>query len=158
MNVARAREDIQAAWKRYLVILSGLGVVILVLTIVLWPWLYSLAVEHFELPQFERQFGFRGARLSIPGEPASEVYGIAEVVPGGILEQSGVRPGDVPIAHHGGLWDFFGALQEAQSGQPSEFTVVALAEWRHSRQARRIKLPALGTAPSSERAGGPTTR
>jgi hypothetical protein len=158
MNAERAREDIQAAWKRYWVILSGLSMVVLVLSIVLWPWPYSLAVEHFELPQLERPFGFRGARLSIPGDPASTVYGIAEVVPGGILEQSGVLPGDVPVAHHGGLLDFYGALQEAQSGQPSEFTVVAVAEWRGSRRTRRIKLPALGSAPSSERAGGPTTR
>jgi len=158
MSADRVRDEIQAAWRRYFVILSGLAMVVLVLTLVLWPWPYTLVVEYFELPQLERQFGFRGARLPIPGDPSSKIYGIAEVVPGGVLANSGVRSGDVPIAHHGGLWDFYGALQEAQSGQPAAFTVIALAEWRDTPLKRRIMLPALGSASSPERAGGPTTR
>jgi hypothetical protein len=158
MSTDRAREGIQVAWRRYFIVLSGLVMVILVLTIVLWPWPYMLAVEYFELPKFERQFGFRGAYLPIPGSPSSQIYSIAEVVPGGVLAQSGVRPGDVPIAHHGGLWEFYGALQDSRSGQPADFTVIALAEWRDEPQKRRIVLPALEPASSSNRAGGPTTR
>lgn len=158
MSADQSKHEIESAWRRYLVVLSGLLVVFLTSTIALWPWPYTLAVEYFELPRFERQFGFRGARLQLPGEATSSIYGIVEVVPGGILALSGVRPGDVPIAHHGGLWSFHGALQDSRSGREAEFTVIALAEWRDASQKRRIMLPALKAASSSAAAAGPTTR
>ena len=58
-------QAIQEAWKRYVVLLAGVGLVFLIATVVVWPWPYALAVEQFMLPQYEAAFGFRGGRLSL---------------------------------------------------------------------------------------------
>jgi len=49
--------------------------------------------------------------------------------PGGRLEAAGVRPGDIPIETHGGLWAFCGALLKSQSGDTGEFHVITASEW-----------------------------
>jgi hypothetical protein len=91
------REAIQASWKRYLVVLAALTMLVVAIIIVS-PWPYAVAVEYLALPELEPRFGFRGARLPIPGTPSSQIYAIAEVFPGGVLAQAGVLPGDAPVA------------------------------------------------------------
>ena len=142
-------EAIQAAWSRYVVLLAGLGLIFVVVTIVFWPWPYALVVEHFILPEYETTFGFRGGRLRVSvGHTSDSIYALVAVVPDGKLARAGARSGDIPVAHHGGLWAFYGALQEASAGREGDFDVVAHSDWPDWGRHRKIAVaPADQTTP-----------
>lgn len=142
--VARVAKDpqseaIRAAWVRYVVLLAGVGMVFIIVTFVLWPWPYALAVEHLMLPEYETAFGFRGGRLSVSvGESSATIYALVSVVPGGRLARAGARSGDIPVEYHGGLWAFYGALQEASAGREGHFDVLAHSDWPDRDKRRKI--------------------
>jgi hypothetical protein len=133
---------IRAAWTRYVVLLAGVGLVLLVVTIAIWPWPYAFVVERFILPEYESTFGFRGGRLSVgTGDEAFTIYALMVVVPDGKLARAGARAGDIPIEYHGGLWAFYGALEEARAGREGHFDVLAQSDWPDWDKRRKLVLP-----------------
>lgn len=135
------REEIRAAWNRYLVLLAGVALVILVVTIAIWPWPYAFVVEHFILPEYEVQFGFRGGRLPVSiGETNHTIYALVAVAPDGKLARAGARSGDIPVEYHGGLWAFYGALEAARAGREGHFDVVAHSDWGDWDKRRKLVL------------------
>ena len=82
---------IRAAWSRYLVLLAGLGLVVLVAVVCIWPWPYYAAVERYVFPTYEAEFGFRWGTVACRER---SVGGIIHVTPGGRMAQAGVRAGD----------------------------------------------------------------
>jgi hypothetical protein len=133
-------EGIRAAWRRYVVLLAGVGLVLLVATIAVWPYPYALAVEQFMLPQYEATFGFRGGRLPI-GDYTG--YALVAVVPGGGLALAGAKSNDMPFEHDGGIWAFYGALQDASSGREGRFHVLAHSDYPDWGKRREIVVTAL---------------
>jgi hypothetical protein len=130
---------IKAAWARYVVVLAGVSLVFIILTIVLWPWPYDFAVEHFVLPEYEAAFGFRGGRVPVTIDEAHyTIYALVTVDPGGRLGRAGAISGDIPVEHHGGLWAFYAALQDANTGKAGEFGVINQADWLDWSKRRKI--------------------
>lgn len=72
---------------------------------------------------------------------------------GGRLEAAGVRPGDIPIETHGGLWAFYGALLKSQSGDTGEFHVIRASEWHKRSRRRTIRLAPTSSGPTTARSG-----
>lgn len=132
-------EAVRAAWRRYVVLLSGVALVFLIATVVVWPWPYLLAVEHFMLPQYEATFGFQGGRLRV-GDGSQTIYALVAVVPGGRLAVGGANSGDIPVQRHGGLWAFYGALLEASSGREGHFDVLSQSDWHDWDKRRKVVL------------------
>ena len=95
------------------------------------------------LPLYQREFGFTGARLSVRdyrGE-ALTLYGLVSVDPNGPLSAAGFRPGDVPVAYHGGAEEFAWALRRAECGKATTIAVVQASAWAEQ-QLRRLTVPA----------------
>jgi len=133
---------IRAAWTRYLVLLAGVGLVLLVVTIAIWPWPYAFVVERFILPEYESAFGFRGGRLPIgTGKESFTIYALVAVTPDGRLGRAGARAGDIPVEYHGGLWAFYGALEQARDGHEGHFDVLAHSDWGDWDKRRRVVVP-----------------
>jgi hypothetical protein len=133
---------IRAAWARYVVLLAGVGLVVLVVTIVIWPWSYALMVERFVLPQYETTFGFRGGRLPVSmGGTNYTIYALVAVSPDGKLARAGARPGDIPVEYHAGLLAFYGALEEATAGREGRFDVLAHSDWPDWGMRRKLVIP-----------------
>jgi hypothetical protein len=132
---------IRAAWGRYLVVLAGVGLVVLVVIIAIWPWPYAFVVERFILPEYEVSFGFRGGRLPVSmGDSSYTLYALLEVSPDGKLAHAGARSGDIPIGYHGGLWAFYGALEEARAGREGHFDVVSHSDWPDRDKRRKLTI------------------
>lgn len=133
---------VQAAWRRYLILLAGLTLTFLLSIVVIWPWPYVFAIERFMLPQYESGFGFRGGRVSADmGDAKLSIYALVEVEPGGPMASAGVRSGDIPVAQHGGLGVLYVALQNSAAGDEGRFEVLALSDWPDWSKRRRIVLP-----------------
>jgi hypothetical protein len=135
----REPATIRAAWRRYAVLVAGLGVIVLAAAALIWPWWHLMLVEHVVLPRYEGTFRFRGGRLAL-GETSDNrtVYGLVSVVPGGRLARAGARPGDIPVEYHGGVWAFWGALYEASAGRQGHFDVVSRSDWHDWDKRRRL--------------------
>lgn len=129
-------DSIRAAWARYIVLLAGIALIVPIALFSIWPWPYAYVVEQFILPQYEEVFGFKGGPLSV-GDGGPTIYGIVQVTPGGRLATAGVRPGDIPVEYHGGLWAFYGALRAAEAGRTGEFMVISESDWDNAWRARR---------------------
>ena len=142
-------ETIRAAWFRYVILLAGLGLVFLVGTLVAWPWPYGLAVEGLILPQYETRLGFHGGRVPVTtGGVSYTIYALVTVEPGGIMARAGVRAGDIPVEYHGGLWAFYSAVQDRESGKQGHFDVLAQADWSDwSKRQRIVLVPEAESAP-----------
>ena len=141
------RDAIRAAWTRYTIVSTGLVLLVVTILFAIWPWPYALVVQRVLLPGHEQEFGFHGGMIRPPDSEYS-VYGIASVVPGGRLDRAGVKAGDIPVEHHGGMWSFYYALEEAAEGREGRFKVVSdLRDWYQDRErARVIKLFPKGEA------------
>jgi hypothetical protein len=138
-------EAIRAAWTRFLILVTGLASLVLVVAIVLWPWPYDYFVEHFVLPQYEAEFGFRGGRVAVKDSDGDfTVYGFVAVTPDGPLGRAGAKAGDIPVEYHGGMRAFYGALQRARLGEEDRFDVLAREEWPERSKRREIILGPLG--------------
>jgi hypothetical protein len=102
-------------------------------------------VERFILPEYEVSFGFRGGRLPVGiGDSSDTLYALLEVSPDGRLAHAGARPGDIPIEYHGGLWAFYGALEEARAGREGHFDVVSHSDWPDWHKRRKLKIGPVG--------------
>jgi hypothetical protein len=144
----REMAAIKSACVRYVVVLAGVSLVFLILTIVLWPWPYTFAVEHFVLPEYEVAFGFRGGRVPVKIDDANyTIYALMTVDPAGRLGRSGAISGDIPVEYHGGLWASYAALQDASAGKAAEFSVINQADWPDWGKRRRIVALPTGQAP-----------
>ncbi len=139
----RRSEAIRAAWGRYVVLLAGVALVLLVVTIAVWPWLDAFVVEHLLLPQYETSFGFRGGRLPVSMEDTSyTIYALVAVVPNGRLARAGARSGDIPVERHGGGGAFYRALQEASAGRDGQFDVLGHSDWPDWGRRRKVVVAA----------------
>lgn len=142
---ATPREPIRAAWLRYAAIASLLGLLVITVLFVIWPWLHGMVIQRLVLPGYEKEFGFHGGMIR-PSDTDYSVYGIASVVPGGRLERAGVRAGDIPAAYGGGMWDFYYALTEASEGREGTFSVVTTLQEYRDRKMRQITVSPKGKA------------
>lgn len=147
----RRSEAIRAAWGRYVVLLAGVALVVLVVTIAVWPWLDGFVVEHLILPEYETSFGFRGGRLPVSmGDSTYTIYALVAVVPNGKLARAGAKSGDIPVEHHGGLGAFSGALLEASAGRDGHFDVLAHSDWPDWGKRRKLVVAAEGKTPAAQ--------
>lgn len=73
---------IRAAWGRYVVLLSGIGLLVIVLTVAVWPWLYLSTVERLLLPGYET--AIKSSAVRTWGKPWSTRPGVTYL--GGELE------------------------------------------------------------------------
>src|SRR5258706_13038508 len=110
--------------------------------IVLSPAFPSVWCQHFDMPEYERAFGFKLGELQAP-RPEGDTYtvlGVAAVDPLGALDRSGVRVGDVPRMYHG-LGDFCGDLAAPLEGRAVELRVYNVGEARDEKDPwKRIPL------------------
>lgn len=124
---------------RFLYLAAILLVVLpLIVGIVYFPVLTNAWCEQFEIPEYERSFGFRMATLEFPSSQGGtySVHGIGSVELGGRFAAAGVRPGDVPRMQHG-FASFCGALAAASDGYEATLDVVNLHDVRSGRHERR---------------------
>jgi hypothetical protein len=117
-------------------------IVLLSLWVFVHPDMALHDCEHRYLPSMEGKFGFKGARISVPGEQYKP-YALVQVDPAGALGRAGFRAGDVPIAHHGGFADFCGAIHSAEEGNNPEVRVINAAHYESGEPRRSIRIPAM---------------
>jgi hypothetical protein len=94
----------------------------------------------FEVPQLEREYGFRGGWLDVPTTQGQrrQAFGIVTIEPAGRLASYGFREGDIPVAHHGdGLAWFCEALVRARLGEGTSLWVFNVYEPAESETRRR---------------------
>jgi S1-C subfamily serine protease len=129
---------LRKAWIRYAALIAGLAAIASVSLVVAWPWAYGHVVVKMLLPGLEAEFGFHGGWIR-PVKLEYSVYGVASVVPGGRLEQAGVRAGDVPVY---GAVSLYEALEDVREGRVGRLNVVAATgDWPRDREAvREIRL------------------
>src|SRR5215210_8459714 len=106
---------------RYGYLLLTLGLLVLA---AVWafetPAVHEMMLIEFEIPHYEREYGFRGGWLDVPTTqgPPRQAFGIVSVEPAGRLAHYGFRRGDIPVAHHGdGLAWFCEALERVRTGE-----------------------------------------
>jgi hypothetical protein len=82
---------------KLLVVLPAIGLISMA------PSVTSLWCLEFDMPGYERVFGFRLGQLAAPCTEGGtyKTGGFVSVEPGGILGRADVRAGDVPHAYHG---------------------------------------------------------
>lgn len=96
----------------------------------------------FEMPRYERAFGFKLGEMEAPGAGASSdrVLAVTTVEPNGVFARSGVRPGDVPRGHHG-IAEFCGDLDAALGGRAVDLRLNNLVDARAGKDSvREIRL------------------
>jgi len=105
--------------------------------IVFSPILGILWCDHFEIPEYERSFGFRMETFQVPSSDGGTypVRGIGLVEPGGLFEMSGVRAGDIPRQHHG--TELCGVLSAASKGFSGRIDMVNVDDLRSGQYNRR---------------------
>ncbi len=137
------RELIGKSWRAFGFTFAGCGLVLLIITIQMWPAIDAFTVERFFLPQYESILGFRGGRVSLrtAGESYS-MYALIEVEPGGVLSRAGARAGDVPFAPHGGVWSFYHAVRRVTSGEEARFEVIRRSNWWSGKRRTIVLTPA----------------
>lgn len=88
-------------------------------------------LENF-IPEAETRFGFTAGTEVVKSRDGGtySVFAIVEIEPGGALAHAGFRPGDIPVAHHGGFMEFCWALERAGRGFPETVGVVNGADWK----------------------------
>ena len=126
---------------RYAAVSAGLALLVATFLLGIWPLPYEWTVEKVYLPSYEEEFGFHGGRIRSAGSESS-AYGITYVVPGGRLARAGVKAGDIPVEHHGGMMSFYYALKLAAGGEEAWFKVVSNPRDFYSDRepARKIRL------------------
>src|SRR5829696_10582302 len=129
---------------QFAVLLAGLVTIALTFGITCSYEFYD-AYARVAARRFEQQYGFRTGRVLVPEDSGNvrETWGIAVVVPGGLFERVGVRPGDRPFGYHCCGWVYlYDALSIASHGEPAEFEVVnAAATSAGPDVVRRIIMP-----------------
>lgn len=108
-----------------------------------WYWV------HVAGPTLEKEFGFRGGLIPWQGPNGitRQLFGIAEVVPGGAFQKAGFQPNDV-IA--GWFWgfrgEFYSALAEARETGTVEVPYVPVQDIRFEEplrpKVRVVEVPA----------------
>ena len=114
---------------QFAVLLAGLVTVALTFGITCSYDFYD-AYARTAVRRFEQQYGFRTGRVLVPDDSGNvrETWGIAVVLPGGLFERVGVRPGDRPFGYHCCGWVYLhDALSTASHGEPTEFEVLNAA-------------------------------
>lgn len=125
---------------RLLVIFAMLMFVLpLVVGIVFLPVLSNAWCQQFELPKYEREFGFRMARFEVPskGGGTHSVDAIGFLERGGVFATAGLRVGDAPRIYHG-FADFCGDLARASDGLESTLDVMNIYDAARGNRGRRL--------------------
>jgi hypothetical protein len=123
------------------VLYVSLFVLVVILVIVLLsfqPTLQNAWCRQFEIPEYEKTFGFRLGAIALPdGTGATrEATGVAWVDPVGAFARAGVRTGDIPHMHHG-MQDLCWTLSRAAKGYTVQLEVVNVADVREGQSGRR---------------------
>jgi hypothetical protein len=115
-----------------------LAILLIILAIVLSPGVHAYWCQHFDMPEYERQFGFKLGSFELPDQHGGTytATGVASVDPAGWFARAGIRPGDVPRMHHG-ISSFCGTLGAAAEGYTSSLDVVNVADLRAGNATRR---------------------
>jgi hypothetical protein len=139
------REPITLSKMHFLYFALILGVVLPVLAgIVATPMLSNVWCGQFEMPEYERSFGFTMGSIQIASQDGGSrsVSAFVSIRPGGLFERAGVRSGDIPRMHHG-VSSLCGALAAASDGYRVNLDVVNADDARagHYERRRQIGLP-----------------
>ena len=123
-----ARASVRSSLCRFAYLYAILIVALpVVLGFVFQNQIYTLWVEQFEGPGFQREFGFRLERRVVTlrsGESYSRAV-IIHVDPGGRFATLGVRPGDTLACLYHGIADFYGELALARGGYEAHFRLLS---------------------------------
>ena len=109
-----------------------------VLAIVFSPVLGNYWCKQFDVPEYERTFGFKLGTFELPDREGGtySATGIATVNSAGAFARAGIRPGDLPRMHHG--WaSFCGSLAAAADGYESTLDVINVDDLRAGRRDAR---------------------
>lgn len=61
--------------------------------------IYIAYQRKFVVPEMEKKFGFRAGRQKIDEKDERSEFVIESVEPGGLFDQAGFKPGDLPVFH-----------------------------------------------------------
>jgi hypothetical protein len=109
------------------------------LTIMVYPSsFYSFTCGLFDLPEYEKQYGFTYSEVPAmrPDGSTRIVGAISAVDPNGAFARSGIRAGDVPRTHHG-LGDFCACIVYAEEGGTIPMEVFNVYDEKAGREPRR---------------------
>jgi hypothetical protein len=124
---------------QFVVLVSGLALVLTFVAIAVYPTAYSQYVQNVAIKRFERQFGFHSGLVTwqgIGGEQGS-AWGIVSVTSDGAFARSGVRAGDIPMSQHNRAVDLYYALEAASSGRALSIEMFNSADAHLGAGARR---------------------
>jgi hypothetical protein len=100
---------------------------------------YQCELEY--LPARGADLGFRTGRIPVR-DYAEGPVGIVHIDPRGPMYAAGFRVGDIPLAHHGGMMEFCGALIGAAHGREERIYVTTADHWPTTEpQPRELLIP-----------------
>lgn len=102
--------DTHATLRRWLLLVFALTIVGFATVLTLGREIYDLYVWEFVAPKLQQEFGFRIGDV----EPGHHGLGIVAVEPGGVFDQAGFRPGDIPVGYVHGFVGFYHHLNSAR--------------------------------------------
>ena len=131
---------IKATRRTFVVTFLGLAVLAGVsATVLFYPGgLYNFACGQFDLPEYEKAYGFTYAAVAVlrPDGSTRLVGGISEVDPKGAFARSGIRAGDIPKVHHG-IGDFCGDIASAEESDRHWIEVFNAYDEKSGKEPRR---------------------
>ena len=84
--------------------------------------------EHETIPSLGADLGFRSGKIPVRNWQEG-LLGIVQIDPLGPMYAAGFRAGDIPLAHHGGMMAFCGALIGANHGREERLYVTTADYW-----------------------------
>ena len=105
----------------------------------LFPSIYYYRCIESVIPSAQGRLGFTFGPVVLP-ETKEQRLALIEVKPNGPLGRAGFRSGDIPVAHHGGVTEFCGALGAAEEGEAYGINVINLSDWSVDGPDRRRTL------------------
>jgi len=116
---------ITLGWRQWVALAAGLCMVAIAVTLMLERDVVE-TLYRLDVGGYEQKLGFRIGRVKgFARGPAVAMWGIASVTPGGIMDQAGLRSGDVVFSRHGYAFaDLRWAIEEAERGRPACMVVI----------------------------------
>jgi hypothetical protein len=115
---------------QFVVLLTGLGLVLTVVAIAVYPDAYRQYVQDVGIKRFERQYGFRSGLVTWrkSGRDVESMWGIVSVTSDGAFARAGVRKGDVPWSAHDRVVELYSALEQASAGRATSLEMFNPAD------------------------------
>jgi hypothetical protein len=122
----RTSQKVSLGSVQFVVLLTGLGLVLTVVAIAVYPDAYRRYVQDVGIKRFEHQYGFRSGLVTWrePGQDVESVWGIVSVTSDGAFARAGVREGDVPWSPHDRVVELYSALERSSAGRATSIEML----------------------------------